>query len=307
MTDSHAMGVNSGPILEPTADGSDWAHVKAVVGEAGTSFFWAMRFLPKPQRRAMYAVYSFCREVDDIADGNMARADKHAALDLWRGDIAALFEDRDPAYPTARVLADIVPHYGLNRSDFEAMIDGMAMDADGPIQAPSTATLDLYCDRVASAVGRMSVPIFGERSSEGQDVATHLGRALQLTNILRDIREDAEDARVYLPREVLERNGITDFTPLAVADHPNLPSVAREVGAMAAQAFDRADAALAKCDSTAMKPAIMMRAVYRRLLDRMAADRFAQAGQPRPRGPVAKAGRSVGKLWIAVRYGLLPQ
>ncbi|MBK5911685.1 squalene synthase HpnD [Rhodothalassium salexigens] len=289
----------------PTADSADWAHVYAVVGEAGTSFFWAMRLLPKPQRRAMFAVYAFCREVDDIADGDLATEEKHQALDLWRADIAAIFDGREPAYPTARALADVVAAYDLAQADLDAMVDGMAMDADGPIRAPSLDRLDLYCDRVAAAVGRMSVPIFGEPGANGQAVATHLGRALQLTNILRDVHEDALEGRLYLPREVLARHGIDTSDPYAVAADPRLPTVARDIGAMAAQSFDRADAAMARCDRVAMKPARMMRAVYRHLLDHMAAEGFTGVGKPKPGNPLAKIRSSAVKLWLALRHGLL--
>ena len=181
--------MTSATSLETTAT-VDGLHVERLVASAGSSFFWAMRLLPPPRRRIVFAVYAFCREVDDIADGTRPTADKLRALDAWRDEIGRLYAGR-PTRPTTRVLAGGIHRYGLDRRDFEAMIDGMASDAAGPMVAPTQAELDLYCDRVASAVGRLCVPVFGEPGAKGRAVADPLGRALQLTNILRDVDEDA--------------------------------------------------------------------------------------------------------------------
>ncbi|MGH6972350.1 MAG: squalene/phytoene synthase family protein, partial [Caulobacteraceae bacterium] len=152
---------------------------------SGSSFYAAMRLLPPPERAAMFAVYAFCRLVDDIADEpGPTPALRRAELDAWRADIAALYAGA----PRERIanLAEPIRRFGLKQEDFLAVVDGMEMDVDGPIAAPDFPTLDLYCDRVASAVGRLSVRIFGMPDEPGQRLAHHLGRALQLTNILRD-------------------------------------------------------------------------------------------------------------------------
>src|SRR5205085_2768361 len=120
-------------------------------------------------------------------------------------------------------LLEPVRRYRLRRDDFLAVIDGMQMDAERDIRAPSLAELDLYCDRVASAVGRLSVRAFGSTEARADDVATSLGRALQLTNILRDLQEDAERGRLYLPKDFLARHGIASDDPLTVLAHPALP------------------------------------------------------------------------------------
>ncbi len=177
------------------------------VAAAGTSFYWAMRLLPRDRRNAMYAVYAWCREVDDIADGDRPAAHKLAALADWRDEIEALYADR-PRHLVARALHEPVRRYRLRREDFLAVLDGMEMDAREDIRAPDLARLDLYCARVASAVGDLSVHIFGDPSDAAHRVAHSLGRALQLTNILRDLDEDARRGRLYLPRELLERHGI---------------------------------------------------------------------------------------------------
>ena len=182
------------------------------VEAAGTSFYWAMRLLPRDRRNGMYAIYAFCREVDDIADGDRPVEHKLAALAGWREEIEALYDGR-PRHLVARALSGPVRRYALRKEDFLAILAGMEMDARGDIRAPDLATLDLYCARVASAVGHLSVHIFGDSSDAAHAVAESLGRALQLTNILRDLAEDAARQRLYLPREILDRHGIRGADP----------------------------------------------------------------------------------------------
>ena len=172
---------------------------------SGSSFYTAMRVLPAPQRDAMYEIYAFCRAVDDIADGEAPQAERRAGLERWRADIDRLYAGEPPA--GLGRLAATAKRFGLAREDFLAVIDGMEMDVEQDIRAPDFADLDLYCDRVASAVGRLSVRIFGLGEAEGRDLAHELGRALQLTNILRDLDEDAAVGRLYLPREALRGCG----------------------------------------------------------------------------------------------------
>ena len=185
----------------------DLATVEAIVRASGTSFYHGMRVLPVDRRHAMYAIYAFCRIVDDIADEGGALPDKLRALADWRHRIAGLYEGRSEDAVT-RVLVAAVSRFQLRAEDFIAVIDGMQMDAETVIVAPAMAILDLYCDRVASAVGRLSVRAFGDASPAADRVAFALGRALQLTNILRDIQEDAERGRLYLPCEYLAAAGV---------------------------------------------------------------------------------------------------
>src|SRR5580692_7333374 len=163
--------------------------VEAIVRAAGTSFYHGMRVLPPDRRHAMYAIYAFCRIVDDIADEAGSMEEKRRGLAVWRDNIAALYQERTEG-PVTRVLAAAVPLFQLRAEDFVAVIDGMQTDAETDVVAPDMATLDLYCDRVASAVGRLSVRAFGDASPAADQVARALGRALQMTNILRDIAED---------------------------------------------------------------------------------------------------------------------
>jgi len=236
------------------------------VRRAKTSFASGMRVLPKARREAMYALYAFCREVDDIADDSPTAQAREEGLALWRGRIARLFQNSKAEESITTALLPAIKAYGLVEADFQAVIDGMAMDAREAIVAPSLSALDAYCDHVASAVGRASVRIFGDASVSAMHVAYHLGRALQLTNILRDLAEDAARGRLYLPDEALKDAGITMREPMAVIADPRLPAACRFLAARARNHFDETDKALALCDSRAMRPARVMRDYYRALL-----------------------------------------
>ncbi len=185
------------------ADPEALAHVAQVTRDSGSSFLAAMRLLARPRREAMYAIYAFCREVDDVADEAAPVADKKARLAEWREEVRRLY-DGAARHPTARALAPAVATYDLAREDLLAIVEGMEMDVEGRMRAPTLATLETYCDRVAGAVGLLSIRVFGANQPGDRDFALALGRALQCTNILRDLAEDAVLGRLYLPREMLE-------------------------------------------------------------------------------------------------------
>lgn len=255
----------------------DTAYVTALVKHSGTSFYHGMKILPAARRDAMYAIYAFCRVVDDIADEEGRDfATKQAELNEWRARIAELYEGKAEG-PIPRALLSVIADYGVAQKDFLAIIDGMEMDAGDPIIAPSLEELDLYCDRVASAVGRLSVHVFGDSSEEAQNVAHALGRGLQLTNILRDVAEDAENGRLYLPRELLHEHNVP-ATPQGALASPNLPALCRQVAEMADNNFTRAHEAMDKCQQAAMRPARMMEASYRPLLAQLRKRDFNYAG-----------------------------
>jgi len=199
------------------AEQADLDEVVAIVRSAGTSFYRGMAILPPDRRHAMYAIYAFCRIVDDIADEPGPFEAKAPLLEAWRARVARLYDGQAEDEVT-RVLLLAIGAFDLRRADFLAVIDGMAMDAETAIVAPDLATLDLYCDRVASAVGRLSVRAFGDASATADIVAHHLGRALQLTNILRDVHEDVGRDRLYLPREYLAAAAVPAEPRAALAD-----------------------------------------------------------------------------------------
>jgi presqualene diphosphate synthase len=279
----------------PGAAPEDLQAVETIVRAAGTSFYRGMRVLPPDRRHAMYAIYAFCRIVDDIADEPGDLAEKLPRLAAWRARIAGLYRGEADG-PVTRVLVAAVQRFGLHEQDFIAVIDGMQMDAETVIVAPDLATLDLYCDRVAAAVGRLSVRAFGDASAAADRVAHALGRALQLTNILRDLREDAERGRLYLPREYLEAAGVP-LDPDAALASPRLGEVCARVASLAHGYFAEARAAMAECDRRAMKPARLMGATYAAILSRLE-----QRGWVRLDERAGLAGWK--KLWLALRYGL---
>jgi len=240
----------------------------------GSSFYAGMRLLPKAEREAMYAIYAFCRAVDDIADDQQGdRPGRAAALDRWRRDLDALYAGGDAGQ--AQIVAEAVRRFGLDRADFEAVIDGMAMDVARDIRWPTIDELDLYCDRVASAVGRLSVRVFGMPRAPGIELAHHLGRALQLTNILRDIDEDAAIGRLYLPREYLETAGIAALDPKAIVASPCIDAVCRKVAGMAHHHYGQARAILAQKPRGRLKTPRLMGAVYSEILSASEAAGFA--------------------------------
>ena len=259
-----------------------------------------MRVLPPAERAAMYAVYSFCRAVDDIADDQAgSRRERTAALDGWRADLDSLYAGGPPG--RAAGLEEAVRRFGCERADFEAVIDGMQMDVDRDIRAPGYAELDLYCDRVASAVGRLSVRVFGMERGPGRELAFHLGRALQLTNILRDLDEDAAIGRLYLPQEALAHarmpDGLDD--PLAVTTHPAVDDACRMLARRAHEHYDGAAAVLRRRPRGHLLAPRLMEAVYSRILRRME-----RAGWSPPRARVSLSKATVG--WLALSRSALP-
>ncbi len=243
---------------------ADLAAVAEIVRRSGTSFGRGMRVLPPDRRYAMFAIYAFCRLVDDVADEEAPFADKAPQLDAWRGRIAGLYRGI-AGDALDRVLMAAIRRYSLRQADFDAVIDGMQMDAETVIVAPPFATFDLYCDRVASAVGRLSVRAFGDPSAAAEEVAHHLGRALQITNILRDLGEDAQRGRLYLPAEALDRAGVPHDPPSALGS-PGLPEACRDLAGRAEAHFRAAREAMRRCDRRAMRPARLMAAGYGAIL-----------------------------------------
>jgi phytoene synthase len=268
-----------------------WAKVRQ------SSFYAAMRTMPAAERQGMFAIYAFCRAVDDIADDQQGqRAERTAALNAWRADLDKLYAGKAPGQ--AAFLAEPMRGFGLERADFEAIIDGMQMDIDADIVAPDHATLDLYCDRVASAVGRLSVKVFGMEPQPGIDLAYHLGRALQLTNILRDLDEDAGIGRLYVSADALAIAQLPVSDPQTMVADPRIDMAARQIAAEAMGHYEAA-ARVMKAAKGQLKAPRLMGAAYGLLLKHMLAEGWKP---PRRRVSLSKG----EKLWILVRHGLMP-
>ncbi len=272
--------------------------IEAVEAKArGSSFYLAMKLMPRAEREAMFAIYAFCRMVDDIADDGIGtREERFEQLDDWRRDLNVLYDGGVPI--KAGFLKDAVKRYGLRKDDFLAIIDGMEMDVHADIVAPDLVMLDLYCDRVASAVGRLSIKVFGMDETPGFELAYHLGRALQLTNILRDIDEDAALGRLYLPREGLLHAGITSDEPAKVIADRNLPKVCMPLAERAKRHFEQADDVMRRNSRRAVRAPRIMGKYYRAILELLVARGFAA-----PRDPV-KVGK-LARIAILLRYALI--
>ncbi|MBV9841978.1 MAG: presqualene diphosphate synthase HpnD [Sphingomonadaceae bacterium] len=261
-----------------------------------SSFYSGMRVLPKRERHAMYAIYAFCRFVDDIADDMQGdRLERMRALEGWRADLDHLYAGGDGGQ--AAFLRDAVARFRLERVDFDAVIDGMAMDVQRDVRWPSGAELDRYCDRVASAVGRLSVRVFGMDDAPGRALSHHLGRALQLTNILRDIDEDAAIGRVYLSRESLAAAGIGVGDVAAVVADPRIDVAARVLAGQARSHFEHAQALLRERPRGHLIAPKLMAAAYGELLRRME-----KRGWAPPRERVRH--NRLALLWTLVRLRL---
>ena len=262
-----------------------------------SSFYLAMRILPPEQRQAMYAVYAFCRAVDDIADDEGPQDARLAMLDRWRTDIARLYAGRG-ASDLTQSLAMAVVAFALRKEDFFAIIDGMEMDVRRDIRAPDWDAFDLYCDRVASAVGRLSVKIFGIDTDKGQVLSHHLGRALQMTNILRDLDEDAKRGRLYLPKEALAGAGIANGNIGEVLAHPRLGEACGAIVAEADRHFAQASAVMAQCARRSVRSPRIMASVYGALLGELVKRGWAP---PRPKVSPSK----LQFLSAVLRYGVI--
>jgi len=250
----------------PIAGPDDAALVRARVSRAGSSFARGMAALRGERRRALYAVYAFCRAVDDIADAEMPEAEKRLFLARWRSKLAA------PDCALSRELAWARAGHALPVEECEAMIAGMEADAALRVRIANQAGLDLYCRQVAGSVGAMAVRIFGAPGAEAFGLA--LGRTLQLVNILRDVDEDAQRDRVYVPLDLLATEGVADGTAVAMIAQPGFSRACAALAVQAKAGFEAAERSLAVGDAAPLLPARVMMWGYRRLLDRLLARGF---------------------------------
>jgi 15-cis-phytoene synthase len=272
-----------------------------------TSFYYSFLVLPPAKRRAIIAVWDFCRAVDDAADEVGEGGDASAADEIarWRRELAACFEGREPQTRQGRALAPLVTTFGLTREPFEALIEGVEMDL-GPRRYETFDDLYQYCIRVASAVGLVCIEIFGSRGPSSQQYAIDLGVALQLTNILRDVRGDLEQGRVYIPQEDLRAHGCSedDLREESVkagggVRSPAVKALLRHQALRAWDYYARAARVFPRRDARRLVAAEIMAAIYREVLDgieRREFDVFSEVVRiPRPRRAVIAA-----STWIRI-------
>jgi len=276
----------------------DYARCAEVTRQSSSNFYYAFMLLPAERRRALYAVYAFCRFVDDIADDGTV-AQPAMLLERWREELRKVFNGAVER-PVSRALADNVRRFNIPQRYFEEVIDGVEMDLTRKRYA-TFAELSLYCRRVASAVGLICIEIFGYRNPATRVYAERLGLAFQLTNILRDVREDAARDRIYLPLEDLARFGVSEQEILQSAYTPGFNQLMEFEAARARQFYQEAAAALAPEDKSAMVAAEGMRLIYRALLERISRsgyrvfDRRLSVSAPRKL-------LLVGRAWAGTRF-----
>jgi len=257
---------------------------------SGSSFYYSFLFLPAERRRAITALYAFCREVDDIADEVKDIGVARTKLAWWRTEVANLFAGH-PQHPVTRALAPFVPAYGLDAARMNEIIDGMEMDLTHH-RYPDFEALKLYCHRVAGVVGQLSAAIFGYTHASTLEYAENLGIAFQLTNIIRDVGEDARRDRVYLPQDELAREGLTAEDILARKGGDAFVRVMQAQAARAESYYQAAYAKLAPEDRANQRAGLIMAAIYATLLEEIRRDGFAVLEQRIALTPLRK-------LWIA--------
>ncbi|MCC6534620.1 MAG: presqualene diphosphate synthase HpnD [Burkholderiales bacterium] len=237
---------------------------------SGSSFYYSFLFLPQERRRAIVALYAFCREVDDAVDETSDPGVARLKLAWWRTELAAVYEGK-AQHPVARALTDVVAAYDLRREQLEEIIAGMEMDLEHN-RYPDFAALSVYCHRVAGVVGLLSAKVFGYSSPATLDYAHDLGIAFQLTNIVRDVGEDARRDRVYLPLDDIARYGLTPADILNGRDSDGMRNLLRFQIARARSYYRQALDKLPAADRRSQRAGLIMAAIYRRLLDEIDAE-----------------------------------
>lgn len=234
---------------------------------SGSSFYYSFLFLPEQQRNAITALYAFCREVDDVVDECSNTEVARAKLEWWRNEINALYSG-SPQHPVTQALSSSLQHFSLEKRHFDDILDGMLMDLE-IFSYNSFEDLRLYCYRVASVVGLLTVEIFGYSDPATLNYATDLGMAFQLTNIIRDVREDAERGRIYLPLEDLQRFSVSTDDILSFNDSKNFRSLMQFQSDRAHQYYKNAYSLLPDTDRYTQRGGIIMASIYESLLQEM--------------------------------------
>lgn len=244
--------------------------IKRMVKKSGTSFFWSMRLLPIGKRNAMYTIYAFFRHIDDIVDGDKDITEKLELIEAWRQELDNIYDKKTPATEIGRKIYKNCMRFKLPKSEFVRMIDSISMDLPNPLQAPSLNQFNQYCRGVAGVPGSLSLRIFGvDDENLIERLSTTLGNALQITNILRDVKEDAQADRLYIPKEYLEKAQIDSTDPLTVIVNKNLAVAREELAKVAAQNYTEAYELIKKLDKKTARPVLMIANIYKRYFDIM--------------------------------------
>ncbi|MFL6574696.1 MAG: presqualene diphosphate synthase HpnD [Burkholderiales bacterium] len=257
---------------------------------SGSSFYYSFLFLPAPRRRAITALYAFCREVDDVVDDTAEMQIAAAKLAWWRAELANLYRG-NPQHPVTRALLPFIGDYSLPHEHLNEIIDGMEMDLT-QTRYLDWGALERYCHRVAGVVGLLAARIFGHTDARTLEYARDLGIAFQLTNIIRDVGEDARKNRIYLPMDELKRFDVPAADLLNARETPQFSALMRFQDERARSWYDKAFAALPAHDRRAQRPGLIMAAIYKALLDEIGRDGFRVLSRRTSLTPLRK-------LWIA--------
>jgi phytoene synthase len=257
---------------------------------SGSSFYYSFLFLPAPRRRAITALYAFCREVDDVVDEAAEMQIAAAKLAWWRAEVANLYRG-NPQHPVTRALAPFIGEYSLPQAHLNEIIDGMEMDLTQTRYLDWPA-LERYSHRVAGVVGLLAARIFGYRDARTLEYARNLGIAFQLTNIIRDVGEDARKNRIYLPMDELKRFDVPAADILIARETPQFNALMRFQDERARGWYGTAFAALPAVDRRAQRPGLIMAAIYKALLDEIVRDDFRVLSRRTSLTPLRK-------FWIA--------
>lgn len=244
--------------------------IKKIVKKSGSSFFWGMHILPTKERRAIYTLYAFCRHIDDIVDGDKPLSQKMELINAWRQEIDNIYDKKVPASDIGRSIYKNCMRFNIPKQELVSLLESISMDLPNPVQAPDFTEFSRYCHGVASAPGSMSLRILGCKDETLiQNLSESLGMAMQITNILRDVREDAAADRVYIPREFLQKAGVTVTEPGQIVVDKNLAKAREELAKIAVKEYDKAFKLIKKLDKKVSRNINAMAYIYKRYFDIM--------------------------------------
>jgi 15-cis-phytoene synthase len=276
-----------------------------ITRKSASNLALAFVLLPREKRQEMAALYAFCREVDDVADEESRSVEeRRASLQEWREDIRAACNNGSPKFVVNQELQPVIKSYQLPFSLFDELIKGVEMDLD-VFRYETPAELEQYCYRVASVVGLLSIEIFGYKNTKCRDYAIHLGKALQLTNILRDVKNDAERGRIYLPLDDCRRCGVSQQDILQGRYSQNYRQLAETIAARAREFYKAAWETLPPEDSRSMATAELMGSVYWKLLEKLRKREFNVFGPELTRLTKAQKVFLIARMWYRVWSGKL--
>ncbi len=236
----------------------------------GRTVFWGMQLLPRAKREALYTLFAFVRHLEDVVESSIDLAEKQEILSMWREEMNNIFDRKVPATDIGRRIYKNCMRFKLPKEEFLNLVDSISANIDNPLQAPSLKQLSGYCRGVGGMTGSLSLRVFGCTDEQTiKDLSTSLGLALQITNILRNVKEDAQNGRLYIPQELLEKAGITATDPKSVVVDKNLASARRELAQIAAENYRKVYEILEKQDKTTARPIRLITDIYKRYFDIM--------------------------------------